>query len=311
MAALAEGGCAGRNREHTMSQTSEAMQPVYLESLVARMSGWSDPEARLRDAFAEDEFMLLGQSIVPLNSKKQMPFRLELLVRLREEELNLTPPGAFFPALEACGMMAMLDRWVVARAAAWWQEKGGIANTVLHVNLAPETLEEEDFASYVLSEARECGLPPAALCFELPVSDVASASPGFLACAERLKAAGCGLAVTGFARDSFSLDALRMTGAPIVKVDGSMVRTVSDDPDAFYRVRSIHRLCGKAGVVTIAEFVERPETLSKLREIGLDYVQGYGIAKPEPLAEGPIAHRSEVPPQTLSHEERQRLRAQP
>jgi EAL domain-containing protein (putative c-di-GMP-specific phosphodiesterase class I) len=282
--------------EHTMSQKGG----VYLESLVAKVSGWSDPEARLREAFAEDEFMLLGQSIVPLDAVKQMPFRVELLVRLLEEEVNLMPPGGFFPALEACNMMPTLDRWVVARAAAWWRERNGIAKTVLNVNLSPETLDESDFPEFVQAQLRECRMPAAGFCFELPVTDIASASPAFLASVEKLKATGCGLAVTGFDRDSVSLDALRMTGAPVVKIDGSMVRTVSEDPDAYSRVRSIHRLCSTAGVITIAEFVERPETVSKLREIGVDYVQGYGIARPEPLASGaPVRTVEPAPPKTL------------
>jgi len=271
---------------------------VYLESLVAKVSGWGDPEARLREAFADEEFILLGQSIVPLDRTRPLPFRLELLVRLQEEEINLQPPGAFFPALEACGMMATLDRWVVARAAAWWQSRNGISNTVLNVNLSPETLDESDFVDYVQAQLLEFRIPPATFCFEVPVSDVAAGSPTFLAAIEKLKAAGCGFAVTGFGRDSASLDALRVTGAPLVKIDGSMVRSVSEDPDAYLRVRSIHRLCNKAGVVTIAEFVERPETVSKLQEIGVDYVQGYGVAKPEALAGGNAKPRSEPAPQT-------------
>src|SRR5262245_59674081 len=111
-------------------QKGGGVRPVYLESLVAQVSGWSDPEARLREAFAEDEFLLFGQSIEPLDGAKKLPFRLELLVRLPEEEENLTPPGAFFPALEACGMMPVLDRWVIAHAAAWWRDRKGLANTV-------------------------------------------------------------------------------------------------------------------------------------------------------------------------------------
>jgi EAL domain-containing protein (putative c-di-GMP-specific phosphodiesterase class I) len=268
---------------------------VYLESLVAKVSGWSDPEARLREAFAADEFMLLGQSIVPLDAKTQMPFRVELLVRLLEEEVNLTPPGEFFPALEACGMVPKLDRWVIARAAAWWRERNGIANTVLHANISPETLDDADFPEFVQKQLRECKMPAAGFCFELPATDIASGSPQILASLEKLKAAGSGLAVTGFGRDSVSLDALRMTGAPVVKIDGSMVRNVSEDPEAYSRVRSIHRLCSTAGVITIAEFVERSETVSKLREIGVSYVQGYGIAKPDRLTGGAPARTVEPP----------------
>jgi len=216
----------------------------------------------------------------------------------------MTPPGAFFPALEACGMMPMLDRWVIARAAAWWREKDGVANTVLHVNLAPETLDEKDFADFVQAQLRECRMPAGALCLEMPASDIVSASTHFLAAVEKLKAAGCGIAVTGFARDSLSLDALRMTGAPLVKMDGSMVRSVAEDAEACSKMRSIHRLCGKAGVITVAEFVERPETVSMLREIGVDYVQGYGIARPEPLAEGAPARRPDPGPKTMPFERR-------
>ena len=266
-----------------MPQHGAAMQPVYPESFLGKMSGWSDPEARLREAFQDDGFTLLGQSIVPLDGTKQLPFRLELLVRLREEEVNLQPPGAFFPALEACGMMPMLDRWVVAHACGWWRDRKGARNMVLHVNLAPQSLEERDLARYVLAQLEECQAPAAAFCFELPVTDIASASARYLYSIEKLRAAGCGIAVSGFGRDSVSLEALRMTGAPVIKMEGAMVHAVAEDPEACSRLRSVHRLCGKAGVVTVAELVERSETLSKLREIGVDYAQGYGIARPELL----------------------------
>src|SRR5262245_56452602 len=182
-------------RGHVMSQQGGAARPAYLESIAAKVSGWSDPEARLREAFADDEFMLLGQSIVSLDGTKHLPFRLELLVRLMEEEVNLQPPGAFFPALEACGMMPLLDRWVVARAGGWCRDRNGARNMVLHVNLAPQSLEDEDFTQYVLAQVLECQMPAAAFCFELPVTDVASASAQYLSSVEKLKAAGCGIAV--------------------------------------------------------------------------------------------------------------------
>jgi len=165
---------------------------------------------------------------------------------------------------------------------------------ILHVNLAPQSLEDADFAQYVLAQLEESQVPAAAFCFELPVTDIVSASAQYLASVERLKATGCGLAVTGFGRDTVSLEALQMTGAPVIKMDGSMVQAVTDDPDAYSRVRSVHRLCGKAGVTTVAEFVEHSETLSKLREIGVDYAQGYGIARPEPLPSNIPMSRSEA-----------------
>src|SRR5262245_61802003 len=127
-----------------MLPESGAPQPVGAESRVA------DPEGRLRQAFADDEFVLLGQSIVPFDATKQHPFRLEILVRLRKDENSLLPPRIFFPAVQVFGMAPMLDRWVVARAGGWRRDQNGTGNLVLHINLAPQTLEERTFADYVL-----------------------------------------------------------------------------------------------------------------------------------------------------------------
>ena len=259
--------------------------PVHAESMAAKVSPGVDPEGRLRRAFADDEFMLLGQSIVPLNVAKHLPFRMELLVRLRKNEVDMLPPRVFFPAAQVFDMMPMLDRWVVARAGGWRRDVNGAGNMVLHINLAPQSLEEHTFTDYVLKHMHKCRIPAAAFCFELPLTDVASASAHYLASVGRLKGAGCDLAIAGFRCDSVSLEALRATGAAVIKVDSPMAQAVAEDAEACSRLRFLHRLCKKAGVITVAESVERGETLSTLRDIGVDYAQGYGIARPERLLE--------------------------
>ena len=258
-------------------------QRLYLESLAATLTGWTDPEARLHKAFQDDEFMLFGQSIVPLDTSKQMPLHLEILIRLREEEQNLVPPGAFLPMLEYLEMMPALDRWVIRHTARWWQSRQGIANTVLNINLAPETLDSAEFPAFVEHRLRECDVPAGAVCFEVIGADIAAGSSDAMESVKNLKALGCEFAVAAFGRDLTSFDALRAIGASSVKIDGALVREMDRDAVALAKVRSIQQVCVKANVQTVAEFVEDAETLNKLRTIGIDYVQGYGVAKPEPL----------------------------
>jgi EAL domain-containing protein (putative c-di-GMP-specific phosphodiesterase class I) len=268
-----------------MTRERGEAERLYLESLTATLTGWNDPEARLHQAFENNEFMLFGQSIVPLDAAKNLPSGLEILIRLHEEEIHLTPPGAFIPILEYLGMMPELDRWVVEHAAGWWRGRNGVPNTALHINLSPETLERPDFPAFVVQQLRFGGLRPDRVCFELMGSEIAAGSQESANSIESLKATGCWFAVAGFGRDLISFDALRAVGANVVKIDGAIVRELDKDPVALARLSSIQRVCSKAGVLTIAEFVEEPETLAKLRELGVDYVQGYGVAKPESLAE--------------------------
>ena len=229
---------------------------LYLESLVGTLTAWSDPEKRMQTAFENDEFLLYGQSIAPLDSARNIPFHLEILIRLQEEELNLTPPGAFLPILEYYDMMPVLDRWVIEHAAQWWKARRGVPNTVLNINLSPETLDSADFAAFVAVQLSECGLPPSAVCFEVVGSDVPGGSADAVESVEKLKALGCQFAVTAFGRDSISFDALRMLGATVVKIDGGIIREIHRDAVALAKVRSIQRVCSKANVTTIAEFVE-------------------------------------------------------
>src|SRR5262245_26259054 len=256
---------------------------LYLESLVAALTGWNDPRTRLLKAFEQDEFILFGQAIVPVNRGTGLPIHLEILVRLEEEERNLTPPGAFLPLLEDLDMMPALDRWVIRHAAGWWKSRAGVANTVLNINLAPETLDSPEFPPFVEKRLQESGVPASAICFEVVGSEVANGSPDLVESVRQLKALGCAFALTGFGRDKTSFDALRSIGPSMVKIDGSVVREIYRDPVSLAKVKSIQRVCAKAGVRLVGEFVEQVETLNLLREIGVEYAQGYGVAKPEAL----------------------------
>ncbi|OGA22025.1 MAG: hypothetical protein A3I02_07655 [Betaproteobacteria bacterium RIFCSPLOWO2_02_FULL_67_26] len=265
-----------------MAKQDKAPEQQYMESLVGSLTDWDDPEARLAQAFKLDEFILFGQRIVPLDPKANLPPRLEVLIRLREEEEHLMPPGAFIPVLEHCDMMPALDRWVVEHAIQWWQSKGGQA-PALNVNLSVETLIDPSFPVFVQRQMRKAAMPGDVLYFEVEAVDVVTYPQKSRSAADKLRAAGCRIAIAGFGRDLVSFDALKEVSAGMIKVDGGLVMEIHRDPVALAKIKSIQGVCAKVGIQTVAEFVEQQETIEKLRAIGFNYAQGYGVARPEPL----------------------------
>jgi EAL domain-containing protein (putative c-di-GMP-specific phosphodiesterase class I) len=202
---------------------------------------------------------------------------------MHEEEKNLTPPGAFIPYLEYYDMMPRLDRWVLDHALQWWQSKGAGA-PALNVNLSAETLVEPSFPGFVGQHLGNAGMRGEALYFEVEAAEIASHAEKSRGAADKLRALGCRVAVTGFGRDLVSFEALKTVSAGMVKVDGGLVRELHRDPVSHARMKSIQGVCVKAGIQTVAEFVEEPQTMEILRGIGVSYAQGYGVGRPEALA---------------------------
>jgi len=266
-----------------MDKKNTEPDKLYLESLTAALTGWNDAEARLARAFEEDEFILYGQPIVALDPKAGLPTRIEVLIRLREEELNLTPPGAFIPFLEQFDMMTLLDRWVVGHALDWWCSDANVQKAILSVNLSAVTLGEAGFPEYVGQLLFDRHAPGQALCFELAHGDLTDDPDRYSKAARQIKALGCSFAVTGLGSDSVSFQTLRTIPAALIKIDGAIIREIHRENLALAKAKSLQQVCRKLGIHSVAEFVELPETRKLLQEIGVDYAQGYGIVRPGPL----------------------------
>lgn len=266
-----------------MAQKGKEADRLYLESLTAELTGWNNPDLRLVRALEQNEFVLFGQHIVALDSKQGLPAYVEVLVRLREEERNLTPPGHFIPFLEYYNMMPLLDRWVIEHTLEWWHSHSDAQHSVMSVNLSADTLGAADFPDFVENQLRRKQVSGRALCFEVALREI-SPDPGrVVKSLARLKTLGCGFAVSAFGRDSVSFEILKKVPASLVKIDGAIIRGMVTDNMALAKVRAIQQVCRKLGIRSVAEFVELPETLKLLREAGVDYGQGYGISRPAPL----------------------------
>jgi EAL domain-containing protein (putative c-di-GMP-specific phosphodiesterase class I) len=135
-----------------------------LERMDSELAGWSDPVTRLRDALRKNEFELYCQPILALGGSESQAMG-EVLVRLREEERALLPPGEFIPAFEHFGMMPQLDRWVVFHTVQ--RLARGSRIRPFTVNISGQTLQDAEFLPYVQAALGKYGVPPGSLAFEV------------------------------------------------------------------------------------------------------------------------------------------------
>jgi EAL domain-containing protein (putative c-di-GMP-specific phosphodiesterase class I) len=267
--------------DKTAAQTAGASEPA--DSLEERMTA-----ERFAEALAQDQFSLFAQPIVPLAEGKTGRRHLEIFVRFREEEEHLLPPGTFFPILQANHLMPQLDRWEVAKVLNWSAEKrkGQIDWQVptFNINLADDTIDDEDFAAHVFESLSASHIPPDRLWFEITVKQLAGKREAATRTIADLTGLGCAVAVSDFAGGEAEAKDSRECGVQLVKLAGSLVRDVQKDAKALSKLLGINTACHKLGLKTIAQFVETSETLTLVRKAGIDYAQGFRIAMPVPLS---------------------------
>jgi EAL domain-containing protein (putative c-di-GMP-specific phosphodiesterase class I) len=245
---------------------------------------------RLIGDLKDEKFLLYFQSIVPVAAAVgDKALHREILIRFKEEERDLMPPGMFLPMLEQHGLMPLLDRWVTGRVLQWLR-KLHAAGTPRYaprcsINLSSDTIRRDAaFGKFVHESLARAGVPPASLSFEIPMTEVTSAAQSVARLASDLRAAGCGTVFSGFAGETAALELACSLGVSFVKIDGSLVYPVSRDSAAAKRLHAVQQSCRSSGVQTICTQVEDAPTLEILRRIQVNYAQGFGIDRPRPLA---------------------------
>ena len=260
---------------------------LYLRSITDELMGWDDPKAKLEHALKENQFLLFAQKILPLRSGLPDPLCYEVLLRLREEEDHLLPPGGFIPTAERYGMMEEIDCWVVRNLIRWCldlKRRTPAQPVPLYcVNLSEETIRSTNFARFVRHEVEERNFNARSLCFEIGESDTINQHENVERLINTLKPLGCRFTVDAFGSVKVSFTHLKGLAVNFIKIDGIIIQNILRDPSELAKTRAINTVCAKVGIHTIAEFVESKETLDKLRELGVDYVQGFGVARPGPI----------------------------
>lgn len=256
------------------------------DSVVRMRHGEMEWVSRIHAALAAGRFCLYAQEIVPLQDDGGAGRHVELLLRMVGERGQLVPPMAFVPACERYNLMPMIDRWVVETAFATLASEcaGDIATCA--INLSGSSLADIHFPDFVREQAERAGVALSTICFEI----TETAAIGNLAQAasfiEQLQRLGCSFALDDFGAGMASFTYLKHLPAAYLKIDGSFVREMLDDPVNLVMVEVIQRIGHAMGKKTIAEFVESEAVLVRLRELGVDLAQGHHVSLPVPFCLG-------------------------
>lgn len=266
----------GRNRIHVY-------QPE--DTQIEQRHGEMQWVTRINHALEENRYILYAQNIVPLNQSTEIHY--ELLLRMIDEHGKIIPPNIFLPAAERYDLMHKLDVWVVDHAFALIASHPDFIEQIhfISINLSGQSITNVNFLNSVIAQIKALGIEASKICFEVTetaaISNLRAAS-NFIS---RLRELGCHFALDDFGSGLSSFGYLKNLPVDYLKIDGMFVRDIVEDPIDNAMVKSINDIGHVMGMKTIAEFVENSEIKSMLREIGVDYAQGYDIGRPRPFEE--------------------------
>lgn len=280
----AEGACAaakeqGRNRVHSFAENDiELMRR-------RRETQWA---ARISAALDDGRFELYRMPIMALKHKEDGE-HYEILVRMRDEQGKIVSPDHFIAAAERYNITPAIDRWVIENTFRWLVSEADERERLVMcaINLSGQSLGDDKFLPFIIEQFQKSGLDASKICFEITeTSAVASFSQAnrFI---RSLKELGCKFSLDDFGTGMSSFNYLKQFPVDYLKIDGSFVRGILNDPIDREMVRSINEIGRLTGKQVIAEFAENPEIIETLRQLGVDYAQGYGIAQPSRLSKNP------------------------
>ncbi|WP_421916316.1 EAL domain-containing protein [Mesorhizobium sp.] len=267
----------GRNRVQLHSDGDMALQERFGEM------AWVQ---RLHVALEENRFRLYAQEIRPLDDEAaEAGAHVEVLLRLTDEDGGVVSPGNFIPAAERYGLMPSIDRWVISNtfrvlsARLADPQKAPIATCA--INLSGATFGDETFLGFLREQFLAYAIPPRMICLEITeTSAIANLADAMRFIAD-LRGLGCRFALDDFGSGMSSFAYLKHLPVDYLKIDGSFVKDMLEDRIDRAMVEMIHHIGKVMGKRTIAEFVENDGIIAALKSIGVDYAQGYGIARPQ------------------------------
>lgn len=267
----------GRNQMQVFRRDDQHQRQLH------EQKGWL---GKLNRALTQETLELHAQRIVRLDGDVTAAEHFEILLRLREDDGSLVSPGLFLPVAERYRMMVRIDAWVIGKL--FDQIAPSVTELIdareFSVNLSGASINDPAFLQFLLDAFGRYGIPGSLICFEITETVAIANISQAIDFIHKLSAIGCRFALDDFGSGLSSFDYLRQLPVSIVKIDGSFVTGVASDPICRAMIEAICRVGKIMHLQTVAERVESEADLSVLREIGIDYVQGYAVHRPEPLS---------------------------
>jgi len=266
----------GRNRLHVYDQND-----VHIE----RRTGEMQMVHKLNGALERDGFALYGQRIKPLTDGNGR-LHIEILLRMLGDEGTPILPGAFIPAAERYNLMPRIDRWVVSNTLRQFSQAIGADfdhDCCVCINLSAQSICDDEFLPFVLAELKHSRLPAADVCFEITETAAIANLSNAMEFIGAITRTGCQFALDDFGSGLSSFAYLKNLPVNFLKMDGCFVRDMVINPIDLAMVESISQIGRLMGMETIAECVEDAAVIDLLKQVGVDYAQGYAVGRPVPV----------------------------
>jgi diguanylate cyclase (GGDEF)-like protein len=283
----------GRNRVQLYEKTDQELARRHGDMLLI---------TRITDALNKDRFELFCHPIVPVSLCSSEHLHYEILVRMRESNGDLTPPGAFIPAAERYDKINLVDRWVVDHAFDYLQQYQHPRKLRFSINLSGKTLSDKGLLEHIENRISNGDMAGHEICFEITESAAVHSLGTARRFMDSLKSYGCLFSLDDFGRGMSSFSYLKTLPVDYVKIDGSFVTDIVINPLGRAIVNSINDIAHTMNLKTIAEFVESQAIVEELRRLKIDYAQGFHICMPFPISELSNHKTHGVPPPVLFSE---------
>ena len=264
----------GRNQWHVAHTDDTAIMEMSSEFTYV---------SAITDALNNDRLFLMRQPIISLKSGDTNVPHYELLSRILDVKDNIIPPNEFIKVAERYGMICRVDRYVIKKAFQYYVQEHFNTDVVISINLSGNTVCDPYILDFLKQELKKSKIKPHCICFEITETAAISSIAKARNVINELKTIGVKFALDDFGSGLSSFGYLKDLPVDYLKIDGTFVKNMVNDEQDRAIVRSINEVAKIMNMQTIAEFVENEEILNSLREIGVDYAQGYGIGKPERL----------------------------
>ncbi len=268
-------------------QTQIHIDPAWNSTLSERKEDIARIQ-RIRDAVDSHRLWIFGQEISPVSGTWPAPRHTEILLRMVTEDGQVHAPGQFIPAAERYNLMPMIDRWVITRVMKHIAETGAASSDRYAINLSGQSICDPQILEFIVDQLRKNRVDASRVTFEITETAAIENMRQASHLVRVLRHLGCSFALDDFGAGMSSFGYLKAMEVDYIKIDGSFVKDIISDPVSRAMVESIHHIGRTIGLKTIAEFVETDDILDALKDVGIDYAQGFGVHTPEPLEAPPV-----------------------
>jgi diguanylate cyclase (GGDEF)-like protein/PAS domain S-box-containing protein len=252
---------------------------------LTRQRGERQLIAKISRALETNSFCLYYQKIVSINS--QLPVEhYEILIRMFDENGELVSPDAFIPAAERYGLITEIDCWVIETLFSNYHKLCNakvVTDSLYTINISGASIGNNQFLNFLIEQFSRYQIPPQTICFEITETAAIANFDQAQSFISALKNIGCRFALDDFGSGLSSFAYLINLPVDYLKIDGAFVKNISHDLVSYAIVEGFNGIAHAMNLETIAEFVKDEMILEKLRTIGVDYAQGYAIARPVPI----------------------------